>query len=74
MPESFGFRLPAALQGMQAAAGGRALPAAMSAWGPPLVLLARVHRCRKLACMLWTSMNSRRKVQQLHSSILKTPS
>ena len=32
-----------ALQGMQAEAG-RALPPHISEWGPPLVLLARVHR------------------------------
>ena len=32
------------LQGMQAQAG-RALPPHISEWGPPLVLLARVHRC-----------------------------
>ena len=31
------------LQGMQAAAG-RALPVHISEWGPPLILLARVHR------------------------------
>lgn len=73
MSESLGSRLPAALQGMQAAAGGRALPAEMSAWGPPLVLLARVHRCRKVGCMHWTSRNSRSAAatqQYSESSIL----
>jgi hypothetical protein len=34
---------PLTLQGMQAEAG-RALPPHISEWGPPLVLLARVHR------------------------------